>query len=79
MRTFMNALTTVQLRRALAIREQIDSLNAELASLIGGKSGTAAPAKARRRRRKPKISAEGRARIAAAQRARWAKIRREKK
>jgi hypothetical protein len=77
----MNTLTTTELRRALEIRERIESLSAELSSLLGGRG---APARStekpgrRRRRRKPKISAEGRARIAAAQRARWAKIRREK-
>jgi hypothetical protein len=64
-----NTLTSSQLTRAAKIKDQIDALNKQLQSIFGG--AIAAPtAKA------PKggMSAAGRARIAAAQRRRWAKI-----
>ena len=60
----IQSLTIGQLRKALAIREQIDEWKQELASIeSGGQS------------QKRGMSAEGRARIAAAQRARWAKAK----
>ena len=68
-------LSVEQLRKAIAIKEQIEALEQELSSL----TGEAAPAVAPRRGRPPGgkggISAAGRARIAAAQRRRWAKQR----
>ena len=66
-------LTPTQLRRAAELKEEIDGLNAELGGILGGTAAappsTGAPAK------KGGMSAAGRARIAAAARARWAKIR----
>ncbi len=62
-------LSSQQLRRIADLKEKIDSLQHELIRLVGG-SGP---------RRKSGMSASGRARIAAAQRARWAKVRRAKK
>ena len=59
------------------IREQISRLNQVLHLLEGGGNHTAKAAKAPGTRRK--LSAAGRRRIAAAQRARWAKIRAGKK
>jgi hypothetical protein len=53
-----------QLRRAVAIKQKISELESELAALIGGRE---APQRGRKR------SAAVRARMAAAQRARWAK------
>jgi hypothetical protein len=67
-------LSPAQLRKAADLKERIDSLNSELASLLGGDSALnpqPLPPKAGRRQ----MSAAGRARIAAAARARWAKIR----
>ncbi|MEZ0254473.1 MAG: hypothetical protein ACAI37_04305 [Chthoniobacter sp.] len=69
-----------QLKRAIAISEQIQNLEAELASILGASSKASAPAKvaavaAKPGRRKRGLSAEGRARIAAAQKARWAKTK----
>ena len=69
-----------QLKRALEIAEQIQKLEAQLASILGRTTGfvkagapvKSAPKPATKRRT---ISAEGRARIAAAQKARWAKSR----
>lgn len=77
-----------QLKRALKLSEQIQKLEAELAAILGNtsvartvraytrkkKSATDAPA-----RRKRIISPEGKERIAAAQRARWAKLKKAKK
>ena len=66
-------LTVNQLKRAAAIKEQIEALNRELRSIFGGsaKSG-AAPTK------KPTMSAAVKKKIGAAQKARWAKLRRAK-
>lgn len=68
-----------QLKRAIKLSEQIQALEAELAAILG-KAGASAPASnpkaakaARKERKKPVISEEGKARIAAAQRARWAR------
>jgi hypothetical protein len=65
--------TPTQLRKAANIQEKIQSLQKELGQLLGG-SGTAetTAAEAPKKRR---MSAAGRARIATAARARWAKIR----
>jgi hypothetical protein len=67
------SLTSAQLKRAAALKNRIETLNHELASLLGS-SAPAAKAS-----RKGRMSAAGRARVAAAQRARWAKIRAAKK
>jgi len=67
-------LSSKQLRRAAAIKVQIGRLQNRLNYLLGGQlEGTP---KTKRRR---KMSAAGRARIAAAQKARWAKIKARKK
>ena len=63
-------LTANQLKRAAAIKEQIDKLNKELASILGVTANSETPSKNRRT-----MSASARRRIAAAQKARWAKIR----
>ena len=67
-------LSPAQLRKAADLKERIDSLNSEVASLLGSDSSLnpqPLPPKAGRRQ----MSAAGRARIAAAARARWAKVR----
>jgi hypothetical protein len=75
-----------QLKRALKITEQIQQLESELASILGNtaaeapkikraynkKSDSAAPVKPEKKKRS-KMSAESREKIAAAQRLRWAK------
>jgi len=63
-------LSVEQLRKAVVIKEQIEQLQSELNSLI---EGDGAPAAHNGRRRS--MSASARARIAAAQRARWARIK----
>jgi hypothetical protein len=62
-------LSARQLRRAASLQDKIASLQRELARLLQ----TSIPSLATGKRRK--MSAAGRARIAAAQRARWAKVR----
>lgn len=82
--------TLEQLRRAIEISEQISKLEAELASVLGqaGVQGakraytrrkTSAVGAPRRKRKKVKISPEGLANIIAAQKRRWAKVKREQK
>ncbi len=71
--TNLTNLTTGQLRDIIAIKEQIETLQSQLDSIAGGgeistPSGQKGPKKGRR-------SAAVRARMAAAQRARWARIK----
>jgi hypothetical protein len=59
------------------VEKQLSALNLALAAFVGTYYGKGAdPAPTRKRR---KLSAAGRKRIAAAQRARWAKIKAKKK
>lgn len=66
-------LTINQLKRAAAIKEQIEKLNTELGILLGApaKPGAAST-------KKRTMSARVKKKIAAAQKARWAKLRRAK-
>jgi hypothetical protein len=79
-------LTPQQLRNAADLKEKIDGLQNELNELLGGEVSVPAqttieapekPANGRRSKKRKKLSAEGRANIAAAQRARWAARRGE--
>jgi len=84
------SLSVQQLKRALELRERIETLEGELSSILGETpvaaaapspaAATAAPAVKGKRGRKGKrlMSAEWRAKIAAAQTRRWAKARAEK-
>jgi hypothetical protein len=65
----LSSLSSDQLRRAADLKEQIEALNKELASFLGAPASI--PAKAPKRRG---MSAAGRAAVAAAQKARWAKV-----
>ncbi len=67
-------LTAQQLRQAADIKEQIDALQGRLNALLRG----AAPAAARTAPGRKKISAAGIARIRAAQKARWAALKKSK-
>jgi hypothetical protein len=62
-------ISTEQLRRAVQIKEEIESLENQLGMLLSGNDASKHGAGRRR------MSAAGRARIAAAARARWAKVR----
>ena len=74
-----NILTRVsvsQLKRAVAIKEKIEQLEKELAGLLG----TSEPSNnGRVGRKRRKMSAAARAKISAAAKARWAKVRAAKK
>ena len=77
MATF-HELSTAQLRQALQLREQIETLQQKLTSLLGGKeSPPVATSKAKKGRPAGKrtVSPEARAKIAAAQQARWARVK----
>ena len=65
-------LTTTQLRQIMAVKEKIEKLQSQLDSISGGEIPTAANPVARRKRR---MSSAAKARIAAAQKARWAKLK----
>jgi hypothetical protein len=71
----MTTLTPQQLRKAANLKEEIDQLQAQLNDLLNEGSGVPAaravapPARGRRRGR---LSAQGRANISAAAKARWA-------
>lgn len=81
-----------QLKRAALIAEQIEKLETELQAILGGggakpgrkkksvldESGEA-PVRKVKKKRNINFSEEARARIAAAQKARWARFRKDKK
>lgn len=74
----MHIPTLSDLKRSLDISEQIEKLQVELANVLGGLSKAVAPSPAKRGPKpgqKRKMSAAGRARIIAAQKARWAKVK----
>jgi hypothetical protein len=66
----LTSLTTTQLRHAADLKEKIEAMTKELASILG--ASAPAPTKVSK---KSGMSAAGRARVAAAQKARWAKIK----
>ena len=66
-------LSPNQLKRAAAIKEQIDRLNAELRGIFGGLNNSR-PAQGKTRT----MSAAAKRKIAAAQKVRWANFRRGK-
>ena len=77
----MPTTNLTQLKQALVIAEKIDALQAELAGVLGGGSTVAsiikAPSTPVVKKGKRTMSAAARARIAAAQKARWAKAKGE--
>ncbi|HEY2328750.1 MAG TPA: hypothetical protein VGI63_02930 [Verrucomicrobiae bacterium] len=67
----LSSLTSAQLKRAADLKDKIEALSNQLNAILGAPASAAAkPAK-----KKGKMSAAGRARVAAAQKARWAKIK----
>src|SRR5881409_2223822 len=64
-------LTITQLKRAATIKEQIEALNKELRGILGARANTR-PARKKNRT----MSAAAKKKIAAAQKARWANLRR---
>ena len=78
MNAYIASLSSEKLRRAATIKRQIATLEKRLERVLGSPAQFSGPgAGAPGRKRKVRISAAGRARIAAAQRARWAKVRGE--
>jgi hypothetical protein len=68
-------LTSTQLRQAADLKDQIAGLENELTEILGG-SGAEKPSKAAKPvKKKGGMSAAGRARVVAAQKLRWAKIK----
>jgi hypothetical protein len=73
-----STLTSKQLRRAAAIRERIDNLEKQLATiLVPASESPATPAaeRAARPKRRRKMSKEARAKQALAMKKRWAKVK----
>ena len=66
-------LTVTQLKRATAIKEQIEALNNEFRSILSGSASSGAAPK-----KMPTMSDAVKKKIAAAQKARWANLRRAK-
>jgi hypothetical protein len=69
----LSGIVTQLKRERDRVERQLSGLNAALAAFAGVYASSAVPNTQR------KISAKGRARIAAAQRARWAKVQEQKK
>jgi hypothetical protein len=69
----MITMTPQQLRKAADLQEEIQSLQEELGQILGGESTT--PAQATEALKTYKFSAAARAKMRAAQKARWAKIK----
>ena len=64
-------LTINQLKRAAALKEQVEALNKELGTILGASAKSGAASKKKRT-----MSASAKKKIAAAQRARWSNLRR---
>jgi len=76
----MHIPTLHQLKRIIPFKEQIEKAEANIAEILAELGVSLAPAAAPApKRKKRKMSAAGKARIAAAQKARWAKVRAAKK
>jgi hypothetical protein len=73
MNTITN-LTSKQLRLAADLKDQIESLEQELGQILGSSTIPTTPAATAEPKKRRKVSAAGKARMAAAQRARWAKV-----
>ncbi|MBU6400023.1 MAG: hypothetical protein KGS61_06875 [Verrucomicrobia bacterium] len=67
-------LSSHDLKQAITLKERLERLQARLSDLLGGADTQAGPRTGKQRG----ISAAGRARIAAAARARWARLRKVK-
>jgi hypothetical protein len=72
MSTLLSNLSVQQLRKAVTLKEKIQSLEKELGQLLGSSTNPAADAVPKK---KWKMSKAARARISAAAKARWAKLK----
>jgi hypothetical protein len=73
------SLTSAQLKKAAAIKDEIAGLEKELAAILGAPASAYKKSAVKPAKKKHKMSAEGRASVSAAQKKRWAKIRAAKK
>jgi len=71
--TDLLSFSAEQLTQAAALKEKIAALQEQLEAILGSTPSVAKPA-----RKKRTMSAAGRARIIAAQKARWAKVKAQK-
>jgi hypothetical protein len=80
MTTNLKDLTTTQLHRIIAIKEEIETLQSQIDAIAagGGEGGMPSPFTAKLPTKKRRRSAAARARMAAAQRARWARVKGKK-
>lgn len=69
------SLSSAQLRSAADIKDQIEALSKQLASLLGTASALKPAGIPVAKATRKKMSASARAKIAAAQKARWAKVK----
>jgi methionyl-tRNA synthetase len=72
MSSLLASLSSKQLRRAADLKDKIQSLENELQRILGASTKPIAAVAPKKKR---KMSAAGRAKIAAAQKARWAKVK----
>jgi hypothetical protein len=72
MSTLLSSLSVQQLRKAVTLKEKIQSLEKKLGQLLGSSTKSAADAVPKK---KWKMSKAARARISAAAKARWAKLK----
>ena len=75
MSSLLTSLSAQQLRRAADLKDKIQSLENELGRIFGSSTKSVIAATPKKKR---KMSAAGRAKIAAAARARWAKVKGQK-
>ena len=75
MSILLSSLSVKQLRKAVTLKEKIQSLEKEIGRLLGSSTNPAAHAVPKKKRR---MSAAGRAKISAAAKARWARVKGEK-
>jgi hypothetical protein len=68
-------LSSVSLRKALKVKTRIEALQSKLDTILGAGSGVGDGVATAKRGRKRRMSAAGRARIAAAARKRWRKVK----
>ena len=79
----LSSLTSAQLKRAAEIQEQIETISQQLAGIFNETGSKIAPvvepaAEPVKTRKKKKFTAAGLARLRAAQKARWAKVKAKK-
>ena len=71
----LQTISIEQLKQVISIKEKIASLESQLAKLTGGKALPAISPEFPVKKTRKGMSAAGKARIAAAQKARWAKVK----